>query len=136
MMAKKFIVMIAVLAALTLMITACIIESDPTDIVANETPYGVPPYSGPPVEGTAHGYGQVKVVVTLVAGFITNVEIDAPVDSASFGKRLVDQVPPLIVQANSFDIDVLSRSSLTFTKAGIINAGKAALAKIPGYVAP
>jgi uncharacterized protein with FMN-binding domain len=135
MMAKKFIVMMAVLAVLSLMITACFIELDPTDIAANETPYGNPPdYYNGTKEGTAQGYGQVKVEVTLTAGFITDVKITAPSDN--LGTQIIAQVSGpsgLVVKANSFDIDALSASSLTLTKAGIINAGKAALAKIPGY---
>jgi uncharacterized protein with FMN-binding domain len=126
--------MTAVRAVLTLMITACFIELDPTDIPANEIPYdtaGGEPYTGEE-EGKAQGYvGTVTVKVTLEDGFITAVAIDASDETPTHASQIINQAPGLVVKANSFDIDALSAVSPgSTTKVAIKNAGKAALAKI------
>ena len=85
------------------------------------------------VSGTAsaseQGFGgEVTVTVTLEKGKITKVTADGPFETAGIGTNALIKLPPLMVEKNTVNVD--SVSGATFTSDAILQAAKAAVAKI------
>ena len=131
-MNRKCLIVLTVVAVVCLVFAACYIENDPTKVGEVHEPYGTITDTK---TGTGKGYqGDVTVKVELVAGIIKNVEITLPEsDAGSFGKPIPGMVKPLIIKANSFEIDALaSVSPAKDTRRGIKQAGLDALSQA-GY---
>lgn len=73
--------------------------------------------------------GAVAVRITDVDGQLTNVEIVSQSETGEIGGRAVATLPQQMVDANSYDVDVVSGASVT--SRAIKDAVKAALAKVP-----
>jgi fumarate reductase flavoprotein subunit len=90
------------------------------------------PFPGSPTghdSGSANGYdGLVTVEITMDKGWIIDVKVDGPRESAGIGASAVQQAPAVIKEKNSVDIDTLSGA--TFTTNAIKKAGQEAIDKI------
>jgi uncharacterized protein with FMN-binding domain len=78
---------------------------------------------------------QITVTVTMVDGWMTNVAITGPNETASLGGQLVASLGPKIVQYNNFALDDLNVDGLTgatYTFNGIKEAGEKAIDAIIG----
>ena len=76
--------------------------------------------------GTAEGHnGDVTVEVTVSDTAITDVKITSQGETAGIADSALNDLPGLIVKANSFEVDTIS--GCTDTSEAIINAVKAAL---------
>ncbi|MDR2742865.1 MAG: FMN-binding protein [Treponema sp.] len=129
MMTKKLLIAMAAVAAISLLLAACFIESDPDD-VPDGPPMGS--YSGTD-EGSAYGhFADVKVTLTLTNGYITDVIINAQQDENSYGKTPIGIARIFITKANSVEIDTVSGA--TETSEAIRKAGRIALYKITNGV--
>ena len=121
------------LGAIFLAVTGCFIEDDPDDLgnITTSGAYGNGTFSGK-VEGSGWGYGPSRIRVTLdiELGKITAVDI-VHSESPEFGGVLITKVKPLIVKANSFEIDAITKSTCTYTRDGLLEAGRAAIKEIP-----
>ena len=118
-----------IVLTLSLILSACIVEYDPTK---NMHPaYGTASGTG---TGSAQGFGgTVTVTLTLKDGYIENAVVSGPKESTGYGANAVASaggMEGIIVGTNSVELDTLSGASTT-TRA-ITAAGKAALSKIPG----
>jgi uncharacterized protein with FMN-binding domain len=135
MMTKKLLIVMAAVAAISLLFAACFVESDPDNI-----PQGDPltdssgELASGTAESTAQGYlGQIKVTLIVKDGYIIDVKIEGSGDAASLGGDIIKNAPAYIKKANYFDIDALaSASPAVATKTAITNAGTQALAIITG----
>jgi uncharacterized protein with FMN-binding domain len=129
-MIKKTLPGMAAVIAISLVLAACFVESDPTDNPKGEA---FDSYSGT-AEGSGTGYNgsTIKVTLTLTNGYITDVQIDGPGETPAIGGILIKNAPNQIKAANS--LDAISGATATFTRDGIINAGKKALAEITNGV--
>ncbi|MDR0719989.1 MAG: FMN-binding protein [Treponema sp.] len=136
---KKLLVFLLIVLSLGMGFVACSNDSPEED--TRYPPYGIAPdyYTGTVESDTKigmHMEGQcsVKISLTLVGGYITEVSfLEATGHSETLGKRLViEKAPAEIVAKNSVEIDAVS--SATVSRNLVVSAGKAALAKIPGYV--
>jgi len=80
---------------------------------------------------TAKGFGgDVTVTVTLKDGVITDVKAEGPNETEGIGSKAIEELPTLIVKANSADIDGISGA--TMTSNAIKTAVKAALKEDKG----
>ncbi len=80
---------------------------------------------------TAKGFGgDVTVTVTLKDGKITDVKAEGPNETEGIGSKAIEELPALIVKANSSDID--SISGATMTSNAIKTAVRAALKEANG----
>ena len=83
---------------------------------------------------TSKGFGgDVTVTVTLKDGVITSVKAAGPDETAGVGSKAIDQLPALIVKANSADVDGVSGA--TFTSNAVKEAVRAALREANGQKA-
>jgi uncharacterized protein with FMN-binding domain len=124
------------LAILILVVAACSGNKD-----TRHPPYGIAPdyYTGKVESDTKTGIHMegpcsVKISLTLANGYITEVSfVEAAGHSETLGKRLViDKAPNEIIAKNS--VEIAAVSSATVSRNLVVDAGKAALATIPGYV--
>jgi fumarate reductase flavoprotein subunit len=114
--AKKIVLVLTILAAVTLAVTA----------QAKAPAYGK--FSGT-VDSSAPGFdGDVKVTLTLKNGLITKAVIAGPKETKEIGGKVIADAPKAIVARNSAAIDVVTGATLT--SQAIIDAGAKALAKI------
>jgi uncharacterized protein with FMN-binding domain len=136
---KKLLAVMVAVGALSLLLVACFVESDPDDIPLGKI---LEDSSGKAISGTAksteNGYlSDIEVTLTVKDGYITEVSINGPGDAASIGSEIIKRAPDMIRKANSFDIDALaSVSPAVFTKEAIRKAGNKALAKITNSSSP
>ncbi|MEY8416817.1 FAD-dependent oxidoreductase [Tissierella praeacuta] len=80
---------------------------------------------------TVKGFGgDVTVTVTLKDGVITDVKAEGPNETEGIGSKAIEELPALIVKANSADIDGMSGA--TITSNAIKTAVKAALKEDKG----
>ena len=134
-MRKRFtVIIISALALVGLLFTAC--PTDPDLAIGGGAvgdPWGSPPFSGER-QGFGQGYGgMVGVTITLVDGFITAVDFNLDVETPHFVRVHPDRIRPIVLQTNSFDaVPVHIIAGASMTTVGIITAGNAALATIPG----
>lgn len=110
------------------LLAGCPSEADPPEGDQEHAPYGS--FSGN-VEGTGvGGYGgPITVKLTLQNGYITVVNVIHN-ETAEYGAVFIEKVKPLIVAANSFEIDAITNATVTYTKTALTKAGQAALDKI------
>jgi uncharacterized protein with FMN-binding domain len=135
MMTKKLLVVMAMVGAISLLLAACFVDYDPTDIPQGEP---IADSSGKTISGTSksteQGWsGPIEVTVTVKDGYITEVTINGSGsgDATSLGSEIIKRAPEMVRKANSFDIDALaSASPAILTKGAIKKAGNAALTKI------
>jgi uncharacterized protein with FMN-binding domain len=74
---------------------------------------------------------QVTVMVTVTDGYIKNINIDGPDETASIGQAAFEPMKKKIMDKNNFDLTKADKvSGATYTCDAIIEAGKAALQKI------
>jgi uncharacterized protein with FMN-binding domain len=129
MMAKKLLSIFVVLLTISLMITACFVEYDPTDVpegVQMVDSSGNPISGGPETGESPKGKnGSVKVTVTLTNGYISEVGITHQEDTGYVG--WLRSAPDWIKQANSFNIDALSAATGSYAKPAVKEAGNKAL---------
>ena len=79
--------------------------------------------------GTAKGYGgDVSVTLTVEDGKLTDVAVEGPNETQGVGSMAVEQMPGLMKEANSVEVD--SVAGATFTSAGILAAAKDALGQL------
>jgi fumarate reductase flavoprotein subunit len=93
---------------------------------------GPDPFPGNP-SGTDTGFhwgyeGNVYVTITMVNGYITEVDIEGEHESQNFGQNAIERAPAIIIAKNSVDIDTLSGA--TATSNAIKQAGQKAIDKI------
>lgn len=63
---------------------------------------------------TAEGYGDpFDVTVTIAGGNIQAVEIGANTETKDRGSRAVDQLPSTIVEAQTYDVDVVTSATIS-----------------------
>ena len=78
------------------------------------------------VTGTAKGFGgDVTVTLTVEDGVITAAKATGDAETPGVGTPALEQLPALMAQYNTVNVDVLSGA--TFTSNGVIDAAKAAL---------
>ena len=78
------------------------------------------------VSGTAKGFGgDVTVTLTVEDGVITAAKATGDAETPGVGTPALEQLPALMAQYNTVNVDVLSGA--TFTSNGVIDAAKAAL---------
>lgn len=78
------------------------------------------------VTGTAKGFGgDVTVTLTVEDGVITAAKATGDAESPGVGTPALEQLPALMAQYNTVNVDVLSGA--TFTSNAVIDAAKAAL---------
>ncbi len=78
--------------------------------------------------GTAQGYGgEVTVTVTVEDGTITAVEITGDAETDGIGKNVVNEWPQAFVDANGIVDTYTGATFASFTRAGVIEAARAAL---------
>jgi uncharacterized protein with FMN-binding domain len=137
MMVKKLSgVLLIVSLVLGFLFMGCAMDDEEIPDPPKHAPYGDPPYTGEKT-GTATGFhmeGFCKVVIalTLENGYITNVNFDGSEgNTASVGGRVLSSAGDKIIAKNSGEIDALS--SATVTSGLVVEAGRKALAEIPGY---
>jgi len=135
-MKKKLrVISIAALSLVCLMFAAC-----PTELTSGGGGGGVSApawgdaYDGE-VTGTGPGYRgrEVHVTLTLTAGYITDIEFDLRTQTAGFVRAHPRLIAPIVLRDNSFEnvpVNIVADASMTTR--GIIAAGNAALARIPG----
>jgi fumarate reductase flavoprotein subunit len=81
------------------------------------------------VDGKAKGFGgDVSVTLTLKKGIITKAVIKGAQETKEIGGKVITDAQKTIVAKNSAEIDVVAGA--TITSNAIIEAGKAALAKV------
>jgi uncharacterized protein with FMN-binding domain len=114
---------IITLAIICLTLTGCF-NSD------NTPRYGDGKFSGE-VLGQGDGFvGKIRVTLTLKKGIITKLDI-AHIETDHIGGAFIELVKPLIVEANSFEIDAITSATCRNTAAGLLEAGRNAIAQIP-----
>ena len=85
--------------------------------------------------GTAQGYGgEVTVTLTAEDGKLTDVVIEGPNETQGVGSMAVEQMPALMLEANSVEIDGVAGA--TFTSTAILEAAKIALAELGEELVP
>ena len=135
-MIKKIrLVMIIFFGAASLMFTGCSAVNDSAD--ANLIPvHGDGTYSGK-VTGIGRGGfgGNITVTLDVANGRIKDVEV-THFETPEYGADLIEEVIPLIIRANSFEIDAITSSSLTQTITALLEAGNDAISKIPNILPP
>ena len=133
-MAKSYLKLYCILlAVLCMSLGGCFVEDDPYKGLETAPPYGDGTYSNPALTGVGRGqYGSKVITVTLkiVNGVIKGIDVDHD-ETPGYGKNLIDKVKPLIVRANSFEIDAITTSTLSYTKNALLQAGRNALSQIP-----
>ncbi len=78
--------------------------------------------------GTAQGYGgEVSVTVTVEDGTITAVEITGDAETDGIGKTVINEWPQAFVDANGIVDTYTGATFASFTRAGVIEAARAAL---------
>jgi hypothetical protein len=130
MMTKKLFGGLFVFLATSLMVASCFVEDDLADVLGGD-PMG--DYSGE-ATGEAPGYDEapVKVTVTLDHGYIEDLDIDVSSQSEreKYAEPMVKKITPIIIRANSFDID--ATCGATRTARAVKEAGNKALYQITG----
>jgi uncharacterized protein with FMN-binding domain len=112
---------------LAVLLVGCPTEPD-IEGEQKHAPYGT--FTGN-VEGMGTGGygGPITVQLTLQDGYITVVNVIHN-ETTEFGATLIEKVKPLIVAANSFEIDAITNATTLYTKTALAKAGQAALDKI------
>ena len=115
-----------IVLTLSLILSACIVEYDPT---LNMHPaYGT---ASGTATGSAQGFGgAVTVTLTLEDGYITRAIVKGPNESAGYGAVAVANAGEIIEAINSVELDTLSGA--TKTTNAIKEAGLSALSQITG----
>ncbi len=123
---------------LTLSLAGCSSESgqtgDSTEAnISEETdataPAGI--YTPGTYEGTARGYGgDITVTVTVDANAITDVQITGDSETPGIGSNAVEQLPALILEAQSAEVDGIS--GCTYSSNAIKEAAQEALDQAAG----
>ncbi len=81
---------------------------------------------GTTLKGVANGYGgELTVEVTMTGDSITKVEVTEHSETVGIGTPAIEQIPAMIVEANSADVDIIAGA--TITSKAIINAVKNAI---------
>jgi uncharacterized repeat protein (TIGR02543 family) len=115
-----------VLAAISVLIAACVLEND----VAKHDAWPLPDGHG---SGTAaNQFGAVTVELTLTGGIITDAKVSG--NQTGPGPDAIKAAPGLIVLSNSVDFDKISGA--TYTAKAISEAGRQALDLIGGAEPP
>ena len=135
-MKKTCLKLIIIIGIICLTVTGCFVENDPDDVgsITAGPAWGDGTYSGS-VDGSSKlGYGgamyPITVVLDIELGRIKTIDVTHK-ETAAIGGVFINKVKPLIVKANSFEIDAISKATCTNTKNGLLEAGKTALNKIP-----
>ena len=122
------------LLAIFLIFTGCPMDddADPVEVVVPSAAYGDGTFDGN-VVGSEWGYGSKKITLTLSIekGIIKNIVADHN-ETADIGGAFITKIIPMVIAANSFDIDAISTATCTYTRDGFKTAGKAAIKQIPG----
>ena len=115
-----------------LMFTACPIEIDSRDVPRNLTPWGNSTFSGT-LTGNALGWMRAPMIVevTFTNGTITNVVVDHN-ETSDHGGILIDRAIPLIIQANYFELDIITGASVIQTRNALLNSWGQIRAQLPG----
>ena len=131
-MKKNLASIIISLVAVFFLVTACIVEIDPSENLTRAGVYGDGTFSGE-VRGLGRGGygGNIMVFLDIVDGIIDNVRV-THFETANYGGVFITRMIPLIIRANSFEIDAITSSSLTQTRDAFLEAGRNAIAEIPG----
>jgi uncharacterized protein with FMN-binding domain len=128
MMTKKLFGGLFVFLATSLMVASCFVEDDLAAVLGGN-PMGA--YSGK-ATGEAPGYdgAPVKVTVTLGYGYIDGVDMDVSTqsDTEGYAGPMVRRLTPMIIKANSFNIDAVCGA--TYTARAVKIAGNKALYEI------
>jgi len=96
----------------------------------NTPRYGGGKFSGQ-VSGQGNGFvGKIRVNLTLKKGAITELDI-THTETDHIGGAFIERVKPLIVEANSFEIDAVTSATCKNTATGLLEAGRNAIAQIP-----
>lgn len=120
-MNKKLLIgLMVIAAAIVLVLAGCFIEVDSGNVDLADA------WGNPPVNETLTGYangwgGRITVNLKFVDGVIKEVDITHN-ETRSIGGRLIDRVKPLIIKANSLEIDAISKASATVTAGGLMGA--------------
>jgi len=135
-MEKKFpFIIFSVFALICLLFTACPTDSDLLIGGGQGDAWGIPPFDGT-VDARGDGWagaGSVGVYITLRNGIIVEVEFDLARETDHIVRPHPGRIRPIVLQTNSFDaIPELIIAGASDTTRGIIQAGNAALATIPG----
>ncbi|MDR2798994.1 MAG: FMN-binding protein [Treponema sp.] len=134
-MTKKLTVLLSA-AVFCFLLIGCPTETDDLPSSQKHAPYGDPPFSGEKSDtaSSIHMEGPCKVIITLTLkdGYITNVSFEGSEgNTANVGGRVLSSAPDKIIAKNSVEIDAVSAA--TVTRNLVIEAGRKALAEIPGY---
>ena len=79
--------------------------------------------------GTAQGFGgEVTVTLTTEDGKLTDVVIEGPNETQGVGSMAVEQMPGLMLEANSVEVDMVAGA--TFTSTAILEAAKSAIEEL------
>ena len=120
---KKNPASVITLLAICLMLTGCS-SSDSTPR------HGDGKFSGE-VSGQGDGFvGKIGVAVTLTKGIITGLDV-THIETDHIGGVFIELVKPLVLEANSFEIDAITSATCQDTATGLLEAGRNALAQIP-----
>ena len=125
-MTKKPYVLAIALLGVGILFSACVLEYDFDSAPPwrNDAGNAV---SDNNLTGTARGWGgDVTVTLDLVSGNIINVRIDAPRETPSFTRDLIQNAPERIEIFNSFEF-LSALSGATRTAEAIRGAGETAL---------
>jgi len=110
-------------------VTACPIEFS-SDIEPNEVPWGNSAFSQTLAASSWGWGGTLTVEIEFVNGFIETVNIRHN-ETTGHGARLISRAIPLIIQANYFEIDVITRSSNVVTANALLDAWSQIQARFP-----
>jgi hypothetical protein len=131
-MTKKLkVAIIAALALVCVIFTACIIQHE---LPPRAAPWGTPNSNTGDFEGSAPGYqSDIEVTIRLVNGNIVEVEIDVSRETTIFMNmnNLPQALEERVLATNSFDFTPDAFSAPTTVRAAR-DAGRAALLSIPG----
>jgi len=137
-MNRKSLFVIAAIIIVTCLFAGCPNDSsggDDTKVKVHK-PYGNGTYTGD-LTGVGEGYGDgiggykdVTVTLHLVNGVINSVAVSHN-ETAAVGGVLINKVRPLIIEANSFEVDALTKATAIYTREALLEAGEEALSKIP-----
>ena len=126
-----------ILGVICFTVMGCFVEDDPNDIgdITTNSAWGDGTFTGQ-VDGTSKlgYYGAmypITVVLEIESGIIKGIDVSHK-ETANIGGAFINKVKPLIVKANSFEIDAITNATCTSTRNGLVDAGTAALKKIPG----
>ena len=129
---KKIFSGITLLAAIFFTVTGCFIEDDPGDLgkIIKSGAYGNGTFTDT-VTGQGLGYaGYINVSLEIELGIIKDVKVTHN-ETAGIGAAFIKKVTPIIIAANSFEIDAITKATCKDTANGLLEAGRDAISKIP-----